>query len=358
MQGSRIALVATVVTLSGTVALESLQQQRDVDVMTAAAENFLASLSSEQGEEATFGFDSEERSRHHFIPPEVFERHGVVYSEMTSGQKVRALDLLRSGLSQEGYLTAQQIMEVEGILGVLVEGEDRQFARDQDAYWVSVFGAPGEGATWGWRWEGHHLSLHFTVVEGALTASTPTFLGANPATVPSGPRKGLRAMKAQEDTARALLASLDAEQREVAIFDDVAPTNVVTGADLVVDPLEPIGIPGSALSPAQREQLAAVIGSYVSIMADDIAALRRGAVREGGLDDTYFAWAGPTERGAVAYYRVQGENFLIEFDNTQEDPNHIHAAFRDFDGDLGRDLLREHVARSHADVQAGALIVN
>tara|TARA_B100001123_G_scaffold430021_1_gene549328 strand:- start:888 stop:1964 length:1077 start_codon:yes stop_codon:yes gene_type:complete len=350
MKISRIALVIMVVALSGTVVLESLQRQRDVDVMTEVAADFLASLSSEQREQATFGFESEERSRHHFIPPEAFERHGLVYSAMTSEQKVRALDLLRSGLSQQGYLTAQQIMEVEGILGVLVEGEGRRFPRDQDAYWVSVFGTPATGATWGWRWEGHHLSLHFTLVDGAMTVSTPTFLGANPATVPSGPRQGLRAMKTQEDTARELLASLDAEQREVAIFDDVAPTNVVTGADLVVDPLDPIGVPGAELSPSQRELLMAVIDSYVSIMSDDIAALRREAVANGGLDDTYFAWAGPTERGEVAYYRVQGQNFLIEFDNTQEDPNHIHAAFRDFDGDLGRDLLREHVARSHSPV--------
>ena len=90
-----------------------------------------------------------------------------------------------------------------------------------------------------------------------------------------------------------------------------------------------------------------VIDSYISIMADDIAALRRAAVGEGGIENAYFAWAGPTERGAVAYYRVQGPNFLIEFDNTQEDPNHIHAAFRDFDGDLGRDLLREHLEQDH-----------
>ena len=238
-------------------------------------------------------------------------------------------------------------MEVEGILGVLVEGEGRRFSRDPEAYWVSVFGTPLTTGTWGWRWEGHHLSLHFTVVDGAVTVSTPTFLGANPATVPSGARKGLRAMRAQEDTARDLLASLDAGQREVAIFDDVAPTNVVTGADLVVDPLDPIGIPGADLSSGQQEMLMAVVDSYIGLMADDIAGLRRAEVAAGGVENTWFAWAGPTERGEVAYYRVQGPNFLIEFDNTQEDPNHIHAAFRDFDGDLGRDLLREHVAQDH-----------
>lgn len=347
MRTARIAVAAAVFGLCGTAAIETVQRARAVDGMTAAARALLASLSDEQAQMATFPFEAEERSRHHFIPPEVFERHGMVYADMNAEQKVRALDLLRSGLSYDGYLTAQQIMEVEGILGVLVEGEGRRFARDQDAYWVSVFGTPEPGGTWGWRWEGHHLSLHYTVVDGAITVSTPTFLGANPASVPSGPRKGLRAMKAQEDTARALLASLNADQRAVAIFDDVAPTNVVTGAELVVDPLDPIGIPASALTAGQRDLLMAVIESYVGLMADDIAALRRSAVLAGGIDGIRFAWAGPTERGKVAYYRVQGPEFLIEFDNTQEDPNHIHAAFRDFDGDLGRDLLREHVARAH-----------
>ena len=342
-----IALSAALLGVAGAVTVQTLQNGRAVETMTAAAGDFLASLPEAQQAQATFAFDSDERSRHHFIPPEVFERRGVSYADLGFEQKVRAQDLLRSGLSRRGYLTAQQIMEVEGILGVLVEGEGRRFLRDPEAYWVSVFGTPSTAGTWGWRWEGHHLSLHFTVVDGAVTVSTPTFLGANPATVPSGARKGLRAMKAQEDTARDLLASLDADQREAAIFDDVAPTNVVTGADLVVDPLDPIGVRGADLSADQQEMLMAVVDSYVGLMADDIAELRRAAVAEGGIDDTWFAWAGPTERGEVAYYRVQGPNFLIEFDNTQEDPNHIHAAFRDFDGDLGRDLLREHVAQAH-----------
>ena len=342
---ARIAAAVAIVS-SCTIAVHSLQHVRAESEMADAAGAFLASLATSERARATFGFDAEERARHHFIPPEVFERRGVAYREMSSEQKVRALDLLRSGLSQAGYLTAQQIMEVEGILGIL-EGEGRRFGRDQEDYFVTVFGTPSAGGTWGWRWEGHHLSLHFTVVNGELTVSTPTFLGANPAMVPSGPRRGLRAMKEQEDTARALLASLDESQLSRAIFNEVAPTNIVTGADSVVDPLDPIGIPGSALSAEQQDLLLAVIESYVGLMADDIAELRRAAVQAGGIDETWFAWAGPTERGAVAYYRVQGPEFLIEFDNTQEDPNHIHAAFRDFDGDLGRDLLREHVARAH-----------
>ncbi len=345
-RGPRLGVAMLFLGVTVLVALPTLQPRGAVEEMTGAADDFLDSLSSFERGRATFAFDAEERSRHHFIPPEVFPRQGVVLKDLDAEQKVRALDLLRSGLSQRGYLTAQQIMEVEGILAVL-EGPDRQFARHQEDYFIAVFGTPSTSGTWGWRWEGHHLSLHFTVVDGTMTVSTPTFLGANPANVPEGPRRGLRPMRAQEDTARELLASLDASQRETAVFDDVAPTNVVTGAELEVSPLDPIGVRSGDLSPSQRDKLMAVIDSYIDVMAVDIASLRKAKVQNGGVDDIYFAWAGPTERGKVAYYRVQGRHFLIEFDNTQENPNHIHAAFRDFDGDLGRDLLREHVARAH-----------
>lgn len=346
MRGSTVGLAAFVLGLVGTVGLGALERRLGTEEMAEASREFLASLSDEQRERATFAFDSDERERHHFIPSEMWERRGVSMKEMNGEQRDRAQDLLRAGLSERGHMTANEIMEVEGILARL-EGEDRQFARDPEDYWVSVFGTPATDGTWGWRWEGHHLSLHFTMVEGELSVSTPTFLATNPAVVPEGPREGLRALADQEDSARELLASLDVAQRDIAIFDDVAPTDVVTGAALEVDPLDPVGIEGSALSGAQRELLLAVIDSYASVMADDIAELRMAKVREDGIGNVRFAWAGGTERGEVAYYRVQGPSFLIEFDNTQNDPNHIHTTWRDFEGDLGRDLLREHLGQDH-----------
>jgi hypothetical protein len=347
MGGIRTGVAALMVGLAGMIGAGAAVERRDVDEMADAANRFLEALSDSQRAEATFPFDSAERERHHFIPPETFERHGTVLKEMSSEQQDRAQDLLRAGLSQQGHLTAREIMEVEGILAEL-EGPDRQFARHPEEYWISIFGSPSTTGTWGWRWEGHHLSLHFTIVEGEMTVSTPSFLSANPAEVPAGhPRAGLRPLARQEDTARSLLASLDAAQLQEVIFDETAPGNILTGADNVVDPLDPIGIAAFALSYSQRRMLMAVIDSYVSVMADDIAALRMAKIRDAGTDEIRFAWAGSTERGQVAYYRVQGPTFLIEYDNTQEDPNHIHAAFRDFDGDLGRDILREHLEQDH-----------
>ena len=311
--------------------------------MADRAEQFLMSLSDEERGRATFDFESDERVRFHFIPPEVFERQGLTLKEMSSEQKDRAQALLRTGLSQSGYMTASEIIEVEGVLQALEGGG--QFSRDPELYFVSVFGTPSSDGTWAWRFEGHHLSLHFTIIDGAITVSTPTFLAASPAEVMEGPRAGLRPLGSLEDAGRALLASLDPAQRDVAILEEVAPTNIVTGVALAPDPLSPVGIVGSELTPAQRDLLMEVIEFYTSVMADDIAALRRAKIQDDGIENITFAWAGGTSYGDVSYFRVQGPSFLIEFDHTQNDPNHVHSGWRDFDGDFGRDMLREHLAQ-------------
>jgi hypothetical protein len=237
-------------------------------------------------------------------------------------------------------------MEAEGILRML-EGDDRQFARDPEQYYLSVFGTPSNTGTWGWRWEGHHVSLHFTIVNGNITVSAPTFVAANPAEVPEGPRRGMRALARQEDAGRALMSSLTAEQRAVAVFNDVAPRDVVSGVALPAVPLQPVGIQASDLTPPQQELLRDVIDAWASLMSPDIAALRMSRIGQGGLESISFAWSGGTKRGEVSYFRVQGPSFLIEFDNTANDPNHIHTAWRDFDGDFGLDLIRAHVAQDH-----------
>jgi hypothetical protein len=323
----------------------TLDARRDLPLMVNSANRFLASLTPELQARATFAFDDEEERLHfHFIPPETFERNGVTIKEMTPAQREAAHDLLASGLSQRGYMTVSEIMEAEGILQML-EGEDRQFARDPEAYYVSVFGTPSTDGSWGWRWEGHHLSLHFTVVDGNVTVSAPTFLSASPAEVPEGPRRGMRPLGRQEDAGRALLGSLTPDQRAMAVFDEVAPTNIVAGVELQVDPLAPAGIAARDLSPVQRQLLMDIVDSYVSVMAPDIAALRRAKIRQDGPENITFAWAGGTLRGEVSYFRVQGPSFLIEFDHTQRQPNHIHSAWRDFHGDFGRDLIREHLAQ-------------
>ena len=206
-----------------------------------------------------------------------------------------------------------------------------------------VFGTPSPKGTWGWKVEGHHVSLNFTIVNGSMVATAPHFFGSNPAEVMDGPKKGLRVLGYEEDPGRELVMSLTDAQRAKAVFNTTAPNDIVTRNLPTVKPLEPAGVPVTELQPKQREMLMRIIDAYTSVMAPDIAADRMAALKKAGLDNITFAWAGEFERGKRLYYRVQGPTFLIEFDNTQNNGNHVHSVWRDFNGDFGRDLIREHV---------------
>jgi hypothetical protein len=315
--------------------------ERSASNMATAANRFLESLTAAQRTEATFALQSDELEKFHFIPTEMFPRNGVTIGDMTDEQRARAHDLLSAGLSQRGYLTATTVMSLEGVLRDLEDGG--RFERNPELYFFSVFGTPGMRGAWAWRVEGHHMSLHFTVVDGSAVASSPYFFGSNPAQVRTGPKAGLRALREREEAARALVLALDGSQRSAAIVAEEAPNDIITGADLTIDPLSPVGVKASALNADQRALLLDIIDSYTSIMADDIAAERMAEIRDAGLDDIGFAWAGGTARGAQHYYRVQGPTFLIEYDSTQGGGNHVHSVWRNFTNDFGRDLLREHL---------------
>jgi hypothetical protein len=320
--------------------------------MEVAATKFLESLTPEQRQQATFPFDGNERTHWHFIPTEMFPRNGLTIKLMNPSQRERAHDLLKAGMSQRGYMTATQIMQLENVLAAIESAQPptgNRFVRDPERYFFSIFGTPSTRNTWGWRVEGHHVSLHFTVVNGTVAAGSPSFFGSNPAEVRSGPKKGTRILGPEEDAARTLVESLDASQREKAIINTTAPNDIVTMASVKVDPLSPVGIPASALTPDQRALLRKLIDVYTGYMADDIAADRLTRIEKAGWDKIAFAWAGSLERGQKHYYRVQGPTFLIEYDNTQNDANHIHSVWRDFNGDFGEDLLREHLRSTPHD---------
>jgi hypothetical protein len=320
---------------------QMIAAERSIAAMTTAATRFLEALTPEQREQATFPVASDERLRWHFIPNEMFPRKGVAFRAMNDTQRARAHDLLKAGLSQRGYATASSIIELENVLRALEKGG--RFARDPVDYQFTIFGTPGARDAWGWRVEGHHLSLHFAIAGGKAVATSPTFTGSNPAEVREGPQKGLRVLAPLEDLGRALVASLDEKQRAVAVIEAVAPGDILTMNRLDISPLSPAGLAGSAMTTDQRAALTRLIEAYATMVADDLATDRLAKVKATGPDQVTFAWAGPVEKGAKHYYRVQGPTFLIEYDNTQNDGNHIHAVWRDFQGDFGRDLLREHL---------------
>jgi hypothetical protein len=206
---------------------------------------------------------------------------------------------------------------------------------------VTIFGPPSKDAPWGWRFEGHHLSLNYTSVTDEL-AATPAFFGANPAEVPRGDRKGWRLLAAEEDRARALLGLLDDAQRAQAVIATAAPRDVITGADRHARLERFEGLPASAMTPAQRDTLLRLVEEYVHNMPPDVAAAQWAKMEEAGLDKLHFAWAGSARRGEGHYYRIHGPTLLIEYDNTQNDANHVHSVWRDLDDDFGEDLLRKH----------------
>jgi hypothetical protein len=333
--------VALVAALAAGAAVSA---QRTSAAMATAATNFLGALTPEQRQQATFPLDSAERLRWNFIPDETFPRNGLPYKTMTEPQRKLAHELLRSGLSERGYRTYTEIIQLENILRAIEMGK---LARDPEAYRFSIFGTPAARGTWGWRVEGHHVSLHFTVVNGTAIASTPSFAGSNPAEVRDGAEKGKRVLGLLEDTGRALVMALDDSQRTTAIINATAPNEIVTANRLDIDPLAPEGLRASSMTPAQRDLLSKVIDAYTGLMAPEIASDRMAKVKAAGIENVAFAWAGPVERGQRHYYRVQGPTFLIEFDNTQNNGNHVHSVWRDFKGDFGRDLLREHIRTAH-----------
>ena len=323
------------------VAGVTIASERSASSMANAANKFLASLTPEQKQQATFAFDSEELTRWHYVPAQQFPRNGLPIRAMNETQRGLAHDLMKTGLSQRGYTQAATIMtDLENILKAM---GDAPAMRDPEQYRLLSLRHAGRKGVWGWRVEGHHVSLHFNVVEWHDRRQRADVLRSNPAEVRDGPKKGLRILGAEEDAARALLKSLDAHaahdgdhRRDRARrHRDEEPRedrSAVAG-----------GLSAAAMTPAQRELLMKLLDVYTGMMAADIAADRLARMLKAGLDKIAFAWAGETERGKKHYYRVQGPTFLIEYDNTQNDGNHIHSVWRDFNGDFGRDLLREHV---------------
>ena len=313
--------------------------------MLNATVEFLNSLDASQRNTAIFGFDDEERLNWHFIPR---ERQGIPLKALNENQLKAANALLRNFLSAKGIQKSESIRGLESVLAQIEQ--NGRFVRDPDLYYLTVFGNPSLEGSWAVRYEGHHQAFNWTFVGGTGIASTPQFFGSNPAEVRTGPQQGLRVLAAEEDMARELVTSMTEAQTSVAVLSGEAPGDIFTGAEKQVTQLEQTGIGYGALNPAQQELLVELINEVAAVQTDLVLAERLRLIREQGLDNIKFAWIGSTERGAPHYYRVQGPSFLIEYDNTQNEANHIHLVWRDFEGDFGRDLIRQHydsVAAQH-----------
>ena len=313
--------------------------------MADAATHFLDALGPKLRAQATFAFDGKDRKDWHFIPK---DRIGVSLREMNLEQRKAAHDLLRSPLSAKGYLKATAIMSLEAVLHELEKSlPTRKHARDQERYWFCVFGTPGGDEPWGWRVEGHHLSLNFSSVTGTVV-SMPAFFGANPAEVRTGPRAGLRVLAAEEDLARKLMASLTAEQSKQTIIDVEAPRDVITGPGQSIDVGKPVGLSAAQMNQEQKAILWQLIAEYADNFRPELAK-QEWVQLKANSDAIHFAWAGTLERGRGHYYRIHGPSFIIEYDNTQNDANHIHTVWHSLSNDFGLDTLRRHYQKASHD---------
>jgi hypothetical protein len=332
-----VALVSLTVVLGA--AWASRWTQRAGQEMTAAAQAFLESLSPEQRRKATFSFEDPERLNWHYIP---MPRRGLSLKEMTEAQRKAAHALLHAGLSQVGYQKATTIMALEGVLHELEKGG--RLVRDPELYYWSIFGNPGQKERWGWRVEGHHLSLNFVVENGRVVAATPAFFGANPALIQSdvgvGPPKGSRTLAQEELLPRQLMRSLEKTQRSKATLGAEAPSDIRAANSPQPPRFSPDGIRASELRPDQQQLLWQLIETYAAKMPEEVAQAWLGQIKTRGFDQVFFGWAGGLEPGEPHYYRIQSPDFLVEYCNVQPDSagnpaNHIHSVWRSLHGDFG-----------------------
>lgn len=307
-----------------------------------SAKIFISTLTPEQRQSAVLPFFKFSPPEWHFFPASMLPRPGVFIKDLDIVQKAKLDDFIREYLSMSGYRRTKEIMELENVLREL---QPQNPHRIPENYSIAVYGTPHPDSVWAWTLEGHHLSLHFTVVKDK-TSFAPFFFGTNPAEVKEGPSKGKRVIAAEEDIAFEFMHSLTPEQSQKAIFQATAFKEIVTANATQVSPLDPAGIAIGELQATQKDILLKLLNIYLSSMRNDLALKRFERIQSEDLDAMRFGWAGAVEKGKPHYYRIQGKTFLIEFDNIQNDANHIHIVWRDFDGDFGRDLLREHYMTS------------
>jgi hypothetical protein len=326
--------------------------------MAEAAQRFLDALDGARRQAVQYAFEDQERYRWNYRPDGFFLDGATVWHEglrlinMTPPQQQAALGLLDSGVSARTADRARQIMALESYLREQereIPGWVPHVVRDPELYAFSIFGEPGGKKPWGWRAGGHHIGFHVTVVDAELVATTPFFLGCNPAIVRYGSRDlGMRTLPEEEDLARDLLASLAPERRQIAIVSSTAPTDILTDAYRTANPaVPPRGLAFAAMSGEERDRLVRLIRLYFGRATDEVAENEWRRIEQAGLEAITFAWLGSDEVKQGHYYAVKGPGFMIEYDNTQDGGTHIHSVWRDFTNDWGEDLLASHYAAEH-----------
>ena len=312
--------------------------------VASRANEFLLLLDEAQLTKARYAFDDDERFNWHFVPR---ERNGISFNELTEKQRQAALALLKVSLSEQGYQKANNIMALENVLREVENRGNDDTYRDPLNYYLTTFGNPDPATEWGWRLEGHHISINFSSANGDIVSSTPTFWGSNPAVVRSGRFAGRQVLKQETDLGFTLVNSLDMRQLRTAVVAEKAPSDIITGNQRKAELQEPQGLGFSEMSEQQKKLFLQLLNVYVKNYQLGFAKRLMEKIEKAGIENLSFAWAGSLQPGAGHYYRIQGPMLLIEYDNTQNNANHVHTAVRDLTNDFAEDILREHYQKDH-----------
>jgi hypothetical protein len=309
-----------------------------------AVNKFLSSLNDSLRSIAHYPYDDAERFNWWFVPR---SRNGLSFHAMDVQQKEAATNLLKASLSQQGYQKASGILALEAILRE-VEGRGQADSyRDPLNYYFTIFGNPSADQLWGWRIEGHHLSLNFTSLKGTVEAVTPSFMGANPAIVTKGAEHGKQVLKQETNLGFLLVNALTAAQLKEAVFAQTAPADIISGNRRKADQVRPEGISYHALTESQQNIFLQLLDVYVKNYNLGFSSKLMDKIKKAGIENLSFGWAGGTQPGDRHYYRIQGPMLLIEYDNTQNNGNHVHTVVRDLTNDFAEDILREHYEKEH-----------
>ncbi|MEO8763583.1 MAG: DUF3500 domain-containing protein [Ginsengibacter sp.] len=311
--------------------------------MQAAASNFLSTLTTEQTAKAQFALDSEERYHWRFVP--VNDRQGITVNELNTTQRDAAMKLLHTVLSDTGYNKVTSIMQLENVLKNIENRPADDHYRDPGKYFFTIFGTPAPGNIWGWRLEGHHIAFNFSSEDNKLVSGTPSFLGSNPAIILSGPEKGKQILKNETELGFALLHSLDPEQMKLTLMATEAPAEIITSNDRKAMITDPRGILYNGLNIEQQKMFLELLSVYIHRYTASFAVSMMQEIEDAGLKNLRFTWAGSLQPGKAHYYRIQGPTLIIEYDNTQNNANHVHTVIRDLKHDFGGDELLEHYKR-------------
>ena len=328
--------------LAGAAVRTRAQSPNDAGI-TSIVLRFLDTFKPEDRKKVMFDFDDAERKDWSNLPTNFYPRKGVTLAEMTNPGRLLAHELMRASLSSQGYLKAAAVVHRDEVL-LRTGGTSATFGAGK--YYFGVFGNPAADKRWGWQFDGHHIALNFTIVDGVMTGA-PALWGAQPDQIEAGDEAGWRVFAAERAKGYALVNSLTEEQKATAILSEKLPAGLFAGPQRDKALQKPEGLPASAMTAAQHALLWTLIDEYVNNQTETVARAHRLKIEREGLAKVHFAWMGSTDPARSSYFRVHGPSILIEYDNTgatrvERDSNHIHSMFRDPSNDYGEDLLKKH----------------